>query len=64
MKKQNIILDKTGHRDRAQDKFLEMTDVSVLPDYEILELILMKSIPRIDVKGLAKEMMRQENCLS
>ena len=64
MKKQNIILDKTGHRDRAQDKFLEMTDVSVLPDYEILELILMKSIPRIDVKGLAKEMINKFGTLA
>ena len=59
MHKQNLILDKTGHRQRAQDKFLQMPDTTVLPDYEFLELILMKSIPRIDVKGLAKDLINR-----
>ena len=49
--------DNTGHRERVQDRFLNLPDTSVLQDYEFLELILMKAIPRIDVKPLAKELL-------
>ena len=46
-----------GHRERVQEKFLKLTDMDVMPDYEFLELILMKSIPRLDVKPLAKALL-------
>ena len=53
-----------GHRERMQNKFLQMQDVGILEDYEFLELILMKSIPRIDVKPLAKELLKKFGSLS
>ena len=43
-----------GHRERAQDKLLKTEDLDTVADYELLELILMKAIPRRDVKPLAK----------
>jgi DNA repair protein RadC len=46
-----------GHRERAQDKLLKTEDLDTVADYELLELILMKAIPRRDVKPLAKEML-------
>ena len=46
-----------GHRERARDKFLESADTGSLPDYEFLELILMRAIPRRDVKPLAKNLL-------
>lgn len=47
-----------GHRDRLRARF---TDVGgdALPDYELLELVLFRSIPRRDVKPLAKELVRR-----
>ena len=45
-----------GHRDRLRDRFLEAGDVAV-SDYELLELILFRSIPRRDVKPLAKTLL-------
>ena len=53
-----------GHRERVQDKFLKLSDPGLMPDYELLELILMKSIPRIDVKPLAKELINHFGTLS
>ena len=46
-----------GHRERAQNKLLKTESLDMLADYELLELILMKAIPRRDVKPLAKEML-------
>lgn len=46
-----------GHRQRLKEKFDEAP--SVLADYEILELVLGYSIPRKDVKPIAKEMLMQ-----
>ena len=46
-----------GHRKRLKEKFDEAP--SILADYEILELLLGYSIPRKDVKPLAKEMLMQ-----
>lgn len=45
-----------GHRKRLRDRFVEAGPDS-LPDYEFLELILFRSIPRRDVKPLAKELL-------
>ena len=44
-----------GHRERLRARFLTAPDA--LPDYELLELILFRSIPRRDVKPLAKELI-------
>ncbi len=42
-----------GHRDRLRVRFTE-TGGDALPDYELLELVLFRSIPRRDVKPIAK----------
>jgi DNA repair protein RadC len=47
-----------GHRDRLRARFTEGGD-KALQDYELMELILFRSIPRRDVKPLAKEILRQ-----
>lgn len=44
-----------GHRDRLRQRFLNAPNA--LPDYELLELILFRSIPRRDVKPLAKDLI-------
>ncbi len=46
----------TGHRDRLRQRFLEGGDAAV-SDYELLELVLFRSIPRRDVKPLAKALI-------
>jgi DNA repair protein RadC len=46
----------SGHRDRLRARFLEGGDKAV-SDYELLELVLFRSIPRRDVKPLAKELI-------
>lgn len=46
----------TGHRDRLRRRFAE-GGVDALADYELLELILFASIPRRDVKPLAKALL-------
>ncbi|MEM9964941.1 MAG: hypothetical protein AAGC58_06305, partial [Asticcacaulis sp.] len=45
--------DHGGHRQRLRDR-ARKSGVSTLPDYEILELFLFRSIPQRDVKPLAK----------
>jgi DNA repair protein RadC len=47
-----------GHRDRLRARFAE-TSGDALPDYELLELVLFRSIPRRDVKRIAKELLRR-----
>lgn len=47
-----------GHRERLRKKFLECGD-SVFSDYELLELLLTISIPRRDVKPLAKDLIKK-----
>ncbi|WP_363102387.1 UPF0758 domain-containing protein, partial [Parvibaculum sp.] len=44
-----------GHRERLRERFLTAPDA--LPDYELLELILFRAIPRRDVKPLAKDLI-------
>ncbi len=51
-----------GHRQRLRQKLLETP--SGLSDYEILELILFLSIPRKDVKPLAKTLLKDFGTLS
>jgi len=45
-----------GHRARLRQRFAE-GGLSALADYELLELYLFRSIPRRDVKPLAKELI-------
>jgi DNA repair protein RadC len=45
-----------GHRDRLRKRFRE-GGADALPDYELLELILFRAIPRKDVKPLAKTIL-------
>jgi len=45
-----------GHRDRLRQRFNAAGDAGVA-DYELLELLLFRSLPRRDVKPLAKTMM-------
>lgn len=46
-----------GHRDRLRQRFLDAGD-GALPDYELLELLLFRSILRRDVKPLAKQLIQ------
>src|SRR5262249_50464606 len=47
-----------GHRQRLREKLLEKGP-EALADYELLELLLAQALPRIDVKPLAKELIRR-----
>ena len=50
--------DRIGHRQRLREKF-EQYEQDAFLDYELLELILTYSIPRRDVKPIAKELMNR-----
>jgi DNA repair protein RadC len=45
-----------GHRERLRARFLEAGS-DALSDYELLELVLFRALPRRDVKPLAKELI-------
>ncbi|PHR59239.1 MAG: hypothetical protein COA47_09760 [Robiginitomaculum sp.] len=45
-----------GHRDRLRQRFSD-SGPEALTDYEMLELILFRAIPRRDVKALAKSLL-------
>ena len=47
-----------GHRDRLRKRFLEVGD-EALADYELIELILFRAIPRRDVKPIAKDLIKR-----
>ena len=49
--------DYLGHRKRLKERFLSDMGRS-MPDYELLELLLMGYIPRKDVKPLAKKLLK------
>lgn len=51
-----------GHRERLRQRFAEAE--GRLPDYEVLELILFRSIPRRDVKPLAKALIARFGSLA
>jgi DNA repair protein RadC len=51
-----------GHRDRLRERAGRALDV--LPDYELLELQLFRSIPRGDVKPLAKALLARFGSLA
>jgi DNA repair protein RadC len=47
-----------GHRDRLRERF-SAAGADALADYELLELVLFRSIPRRDVKPIAKDLIRR-----
>ncbi len=47
-----------GHRERLKEKFLSCGSSSFY-DYELLELLLTFAIPRIDVKPIAKNLIKE-----
>lgn len=47
-----------GHRQRLRDRFMEAGD-HALADYELMELLLFRAIPRRDVKPLAKALIER-----
>ncbi len=47
-----------GHRERLRERFIE-GGADALPDYELLELVLFRPIPRRDVKALAKALIKR-----
>lgn len=50
--------DYIGHRQRLRQRYFSDNGKS-MPDYELLELLLMTAIPRKDVKPIAKELLRK-----
>jgi DNA repair protein RadC len=46
----------TDHRKRLRDRFV-MAGAQAFPDYELLELLLFRAIPRQDVKPLARRLL-------
>ena len=52
-----------GHRERLRARFADSGDQG-LPDYELLELLLFRSIPQRDVKPLAKALIARFGSLS
>lgn len=46
-----------GHRQRLRERFLRGGDEAV-QDYELMELVLFRAIPRRDVKPLAKDLIK------
>ncbi len=47
-----------SHRYRLRARFME-TSGDPLPDYELLELLLFRSVPRRDVKPIAKQLSKR-----
>jgi DNA repair protein RadC len=47
-----------GHRERLRQRLID-AGAENLPDYELLEVMLFVSNPRVDVKPLAKELLEQ-----
>ncbi|MBP0615229.1 RadC family protein [Jiella mangrovi] len=52
-----------GHRDRLRERFAN-AGADALADYELLELILFRTIPRRDVKPIAKALIARFGSLS
>ena len=50
--------DHVGHRGRLRDRFRN-GGADALPDYELLELVLFRALPRRDTKGLAKRLIER-----
>lgn len=46
-----------GHRERLRQRFVE-GGADAMPDYELMELVLFRALPRRDVKPLAKRLIK------
>ncbi|MEM9971161.1 MAG: DNA repair protein RadC [Pseudomonadota bacterium] len=46
----------SGHRQRLRERFVE-GGAAAVPDYELLELVLFRSLPRSDTKPLARALL-------
>src|SRR5690606_36087984 len=46
-----------GHRERLRERFARSANGDGLPDYELLELLLFRLVPRADTKPVAKALM-------
>ena len=53
----------SGHRERLRDR-AAAGGLGALPDYELLELVLFRSVPRGDVKPLAKQLLARFGSVS
>lgn len=52
-----------GHRDRLRERFVA-GGADALPDYELLELLLFRLIPRVDTKPIAKALIARFGSLA
>ncbi len=52
-----------GHRDRLRERFVA-GGPDALPDYELLELLLFRLIPRVDTKPIAKALIARFGSLA
>jgi DNA repair protein RadC len=50
------VADHVGHRQRLRQRF-RVGGADALPDYELLELVLFRALPRRDTKGIAKRLL-------
>lgn len=55
--------DKTGHRARLLERFRN-GGADALPDYELLEMVLFRAIPRGDTKPIAKRLLARFKTLA
>ncbi len=53
---QEPVDDRAGHRQRLRERFTA-TGGEGLPDYELLELVLFRALPRVDTKPIAKRLI-------
>ena len=53
-----------GHRDRLRDRFAGSGSGDAFADYELLELLLFRVIPRADTKPIAKALLARFGSLS
>ncbi|WP_246191251.1 RadC family protein [Aureimonas leprariae] len=58
-----IEAEHAGHRDRLRERFAE-AGAGALADYELLELLLFRLIPRRDTKPIAKALLARFGSLS
>lgn len=55
--------DSAGHRERLRTRLLE-SGPDALRDYEIVELLLTLTLPRVDTKPIAKALLREFGSIS
>ncbi|WLT09563.1 DNA repair protein RadC [Bartonella apihabitans] len=63
LSKDSLIAENKGHRERLRHRYFETNGVG-FPDYEYLELLLFRSIPRADTKPLAKALLNRFGSLA